>query len=368
MVNLYRFCIAILFIAISFATAQEKSCSIESCNERFGSCVKDGDSIYSIVKTKTKEIDVAAMTLACQERLEKLGASFGRFEPPLSKLKPSDDAVSCINTKNTHHSHLGRQSLIYKQKETKSLYCSISVDPKPDLTDWNNCKSGKDHGFSWVIIGDAQGEGESRYKQEFWACDDPDIWITYNHPPESGGTADPNTPSNPNDDSKNGEDGDSGSGKGDNTGSENGSDNGNAPTGNGNGNGKGLSQSEVQQAIENALDSKGKSLEGKINQWWLSTQGEMEKEGLRLGHEANSLLDSGLAGLVNEKDINQLDRTYRFQLGVAKTCPEPYVLNLGKYQIPIPFDIFCQFAEIMGYLVIASAYMSAIYIVMGLRK
>ncbi len=353
MVNLYRFCIAILFVAISFATAQE-NCRIEKIKvdyteEELSSIVQR--SYPSCVSMKAKgSWGMCFKDLRWVDTGEKIKITY-----LYGWIKPSGEFLS----------HGESLSFI----EYKMLEKEICIDPKPDLTNWNNCKSGKDHGFSWITIGDAQGEGESRYKQEFWACDDPDIWITYNHPPESGGTADPNTPSNPNDDGKNGEDGedgDSGSGKGDNTGSENGSDNGNAPTGNGNG--KGLSQSEVQQAIENALDSKGKSLEGKINQWWLSTQGEMEKEGLRLGHEANSLLDSGLAGLVNEKDINQLDRTYRFQLGVAKTCPEPYVLNLGKYQIPIPFDIFCQFAEIMGYLVIASAYMSAIYIVMGLRK
>lgn len=363
MVNLYRFCIAILFVTISFSYAQ--MCSISLCKESTGlSCIQELNDIYSYTSVK--------LTFNKDLALSNYLKRYPQYNNSVYRLVISSDNNSIIVYSSSTNEKVGQLALPYNINNydssytSKELFCSLEIDPKPDLTNWNNCKSGKDHGFSWITIGDAQGEGESRYKQEFWACDDPDIWITYNHPPESGGTADPNTPSNPNDDGKNGEDGDSGSGKGDNTGSENGSDNGNAPTGNGNG--KGLSQSEVQQVIENALDSKGKSLEGKINQWWLSTQGEMEKEGLRLGHEANSLLDSGLAGLVNEKDINQLDRTYRFQLGVAKTCPEPYVLNLGKYQIPIPFDIFCQFAEIMGYLVIASAYMSAIYIVMGLRK
>ena len=326
MVNLYRFCIAILFASLSISFA----CSIDSVQKYYP------DMKVGIQKGEDNSVNVGYY----QPTYDGKGNIVDVFVPVCLLDKDDPDYPN----------------------------------PKPDLTDWENCKKGKDHGFSWITIGDGNGEGESRFKQEFWACDDPDIWIVYNHPPEDKPTdpdPKPTDPDNPDPkptdpDGEGGEGGDNGSGNGNDGGSDGGNDNGS--NNGGDQNGKGLTQGEVQKAIEDALDKKGKDAEEKIGNWWQRTQKEMESEGLTLGHEANDMLDGAFAGMIIERDINDFEREYIFQIDAPKACPAPMVIALIGFEISIRFDIFCQLSEIIGYLVLASAYVTAIYILLGLRK
>lgn len=363
MVNLYRFCIAILFASLSFAFAQ--NCRIELVpdkNVKPALWTSHSNGSYPI----------------CSD-LPSSASGFTNCVSDFGIEDNGDDTYSrtrIVRYKNG----TGEKKQVEPRKTAYPLIeKEICIDPKPDLSGWENCKSGKDHGFSWIIIGDGNGEGESRFKQEFWACDDPDFWEVYNHPPEPMPTdpdkptdptdpKDPNKPTDPN--GEGGEGGDSGSGSGNDGGSEGGSDNGSENGGNQNGTSEGLTQGEVQEAIEGALDSKGKDLEGKINKWWLVTQGDLDKAGKTMGHDADSIFNNEFASLVSERNMNDFEREYRFQFPASKQCPAPIPIKIDFLGIDIQFEftLICEFIEMLGLLVLASAYMSAIYIIMGLRK
>lgn len=96
----------------------------------------------------------------------------------------------------------------------------------------------------------------------------------------------------------------------------------------------------------------------------------MEREGKTMGHEADSMLDDAFAGMIVKRDINDFEREYRFQLPASKQCPGPIPIKIDFLGINVQFEftLICEFLEMMGLLVLASAYMSAIYIIMGLRE
>ena len=365
MVNLYRFCIAILFASLSSAVALE-NCRVETVYDKN----VDVDSFMSIngsgnTKTSCSDDDQAY----CY------------------RIDSREDHGSYLLIKGSHgwlkygESHMSPFS---RKINYKLIEKEICIDPKPDLSDWENCKKGKDSGSSKIIVGDgSDGLPPTIVREDWWACDDPDIWITYRHPPQEGSIegdgdkptdpTDPDKPTDPTDPDKPGEGGEGGddSGNGSENGSEGGSDGGSENgSDQGSEDGKGLSKDEVQEAVEGALDSKGQELEGKINKWWLTTQGDMEREGKTMGHEADSILDDAFAGIIVKKNINDFDREYRFQLPASKQCPAPIPIKIDFLGIDIQFEftLICEFLEMMGLLVLASAYMSAIYIIMGLRE
>lgn len=254
MVNLYRFCIAILFASLSFSFAStcrierviDKSSMIDQPSGNCGSDIYDWPYGRSCLGSSSFEESSDGLRYRyALNYVIKEGSSNGPIWAP-------------AYTDYTQW---------YDYKFIEKEICDDPKDPeKPNLDDWANCKKGKDHGFSWITIGDGNGEGESRFKQEFWACDDPDIWIVYNHPPEDKPTeptdpTDPDKPTDPTDPDKpgeGGEGGDDGSGNGNDGGSDGGNDNGS--NNGGDQNGTGLTQGEVQEAVEGALDSKGQEL------------------------------------------------------------------------------------------------------------
>lgn len=75
---------------------------------------------------------------------------------------------------------------------------------------------------------------------------------------------------------------------------------------------------------------------------------------------------------VKEVDVNEIKEEYRFTFNASKQCPSPYVMNLDFFgkQISLNFDFsfFCEFVELFGLLVLASAYLTCAYIILGLRK
>lgn len=67
--------------------------------------------------------------------------------------------------------------------------------------------------------------------------------------------------------------------------------------------------------------------------------------------------------------IDPLENAPTWQSGLGSgVCPSPRVVDTFVGTISIPFDIFCQLAEMLRGLVIAAAYLSAAYILLGVRR
>lgn len=243
MINLYRFCVAILFACLSSAIAQE-NCKIELVPDKSykpENWRQDRNSPFTY-----PECGVLPNPNPWAECVKDFG------------VKDYGDTYSRTHAIYYENGQFSKNQTELERHSWPLVEKEICV--KPDVSDWENCRSGKDHGFSWIIIGDANGEGESRFKREFWSCDDPDFWETYDHPPEKvptdpdkpgeGGDkpTDPTDPDKPGD----GGDGDRPGEGGDNPGGENGSDNGGCIGNNCGSSGEGLSKGDITDAINDA--------------------------------------------------------------------------------------------------------------------
>lgn len=73
-----------------------------------------------------------------------------------------------------------------------------------------------------------------------------------------------------------------------------------------------------------------------------------------------------LSSLIDDKDFS---RSYSIEFG-AKQCPEPISVYMStlKRDIEISFELFCQFADIARLFVLASAYIMALMITMGVSR
>lgn len=67
--------------------------------------------------------------------------------------------------------------------------------------------------------------------------------------------------------------------------------------------------------------------------------------------------------------IDPLENAPTWQSGLGNgVCPTPRVVETFVGTISVPFDIFCQLAELLRGLVIAAAYLTAAYILLGVRR
>lgn len=245
--NIYRFCVAIFFLAISFATAQE-NCRVENVPDK--SSMRQWREFFNITTVCYDDGSVPFHANNCFSKLateesEIDGLLHYRYVQTVKRCSSCDF--------NDEYSEWLAFPFIEKE---------ICIDPKPDLTEWQSCKVGKDHGFMWITVGDgSDGSPPARYKQEYWLCDDPELYIIYDHPeiegmPDGDDTEKDNdkdtekTPGDtselPNKDGENVNGSDSGSDAGHVGGSENGSDNGNS-----------LTKQDITDAIHDAISCSG---------------------------------------------------------------------------------------------------------------
>lgn len=88
-------------------------------------------------------------------------------------------------------------------------------------------------------------------------------------------------------------------------------------------------------------------------------------DGLPSGVDVDSQTGE-LSSLIDDKDFS---RSYSIEFG-AKQCPEPISVYMStlKRDIEISFELFCQFADIARLFVLASAYIMALMITMGVSR
>lgn len=365
MINLYRFFITILFASLSISFANE--CRIERVPD-WSQIIPQESFDRGFSKSYTYPHGGSGWYYVTTSLIKNDDGTYLYQGEGGYRSSPSYAGnISRLQNYPTHYSFGGKVRIIDKE------ICEEPEKPsKPDLGDWENCKIGKDHGFYWVTIGDGNGEGESRYKREWWSCEEPEFWEEYNHPPEDKPTEpEPTDPDNPNPtdpdnpDLKPGEGGD-----GDKPGE--GGDNGNNGNGNNNGNDNGSTEGNGNYDKDD-LTCTGSNCSGSnANKGNVPSFSDSDiYSSSNSSKTFNDVFNENFKGIDNTAIGNSLN-SFIPVLPVGK-CPtfyfEPLNMNIGVMNIDLfdgaGADIPCWIWDLIGTFIVIFAVMYSRTIIMG---